>query len=62
MYTKEELMEIGKCAVENDFYIVSDEIYENLVYGQFEHVSIGSLSEEIFERTITVNGWQKVTL
>lgn len=59
MYTKEELIEIADFVVDNDIYVVSDEIYENLVYGEKEHVSIGSLGAEIFKRTITVNGLAK---
>lgn len=58
VYTKEELQAIGDVAVKHDLYIISDEIYEKLVYG-VEHVSIASLSEALYERTIVVNGLSK---
>lgn len=58
VYTAEELKAIGEVAVKHDLYIISDEIYEKLVYGE-KHVSIASLSPEIFERTIVVNGLSK---
>ncbi len=59
IYTREELLAIGQLAVEKDFFIVSDEMYEILFYAEGKHVSIGSLSEEIFQRTITCNGVSK---
>ena len=59
LYTKEELEAIAKVVVEQDIYVVSDEIYENLIYTDDERVSIGSLNDEIFKRTITCNGLAK---
>jgi len=59
VYTKDELKKIGEIAVKNDLYIISDEIYEKLIYDNLKHVSIGSLGREIYERTITVNGVSK---
>ena len=59
LYTHAELKEIGELAVEKDFYIISDEIYEKLVYGDAKHVSIAAISDEIKERTILVNGLSK---
>lgn len=59
IYTKAELEAIAEVAVEKDIYVVSDEIYENLVYGDNEHVSIASLNDEIYKRTITCNGLAK---
>lgn len=59
IYTKEELEEIAKVAVEKDFYVISDEMYEYLVYGDNEVVSIASLNEEIYKRTITCSGVAK---
>ncbi len=58
VYSKEELEEIGALAVAHDFYIISDEIYEKLVYG-VEHTSIASLSKELYQRTIVINGLSK---
>ena len=59
IYTKEELEEIAKVAVEKDFYVISDEMYEYLVYGDNEVVSIASLNDEIYKRTITCSGVAK---
>lgn len=58
-YDRKSLEEIAKLAVEHDFYIISDEIYEKLVYDGFKHISIASLGEEIKQRTIVVNGLSK---
>lgn len=58
VYTGEEIRAIGEVAVKNDLWIVSDEIYEKLIYGR-KHVSIASLSEELKRRTIVVNGFSK---
>ncbi|RXT07099.1 pyridoxal phosphate-dependent aminotransferase [Ammoniphilus sp. CFH 90114] len=58
IYTQEELEELGKLAIEHDLWIVSDEIYEKLIYEE-RHVSIASLDPQLYERTITVNGMSK---
>ncbi|HHT97091.1 MAG TPA: pyridoxal phosphate-dependent aminotransferase [Clostridiales bacterium] len=59
LYTKDELEEIAKVIVEKDIYIVSDEIYENLLYDNNEMISIASLNDEIYKRTITCSGVAK---
>jgi aspartate aminotransferase len=59
VYTREELQAIADLAVEKDLLIVTDEMYERLVYGGAVHVSIASLNEEVKKRTITVNGMSK---
>lgn len=59
VYTREELQAIVDVAAEEDIYILSDEIYEKLVYDDAQHVSIASLSKEAHELTITVNGFSK---
>jgi len=59
VYTREELEGIVEVAAEEDIYILSDEIYEKLVYDDAKHVSIASLSKEAYELTITVNGFSK---
>lgn len=59
IYTEAELKEIADYAVKNDVYVVSDEMYEYLVYNGEKHVSIASLNEEIYKRTITVSGLAK---
>lgn len=58
VYKREDLEEIAKIAVENNIYVISDEIYEKLLY-EGEHVSIASLGEEIKDLTIVVNGVAK---
>ena len=59
VYTREELEAIVSVAAEEDIYVLSDEIYEKLVYDDAKHVSIGSLSKEAYDLTITVNGFSK---
>ncbi len=59
IYSEEELREIAEIAVEKDFYIVADEMYEYLIYGEKKHVSIGALGDEIYKRTITCSGVSK---
>lgn len=59
VYTREELEGIVEVAAEEDIYILSDEIYEKLVYDDVQHVSIASLSQEAYDLTITVNGFSK---
>jgi len=59
VYTREELEGIVEVAAEEDIYILSDEIYEKLVYDDVKHVSIGSISKEAYDLTITVNGFSK---
>ncbi|MDI9400605.1 MAG: pyridoxal phosphate-dependent aminotransferase [Limisphaerales bacterium] len=59
VYTAEELKALGDICVEKGVLIMSDEIYDKLVYNGTEHVSIASLSSEIFEHTIIVHGVSK---
>ncbi len=59
VYTREELEAIVNVAAEEDIYVLSDEIYEKLVYDDAKHVSIGSLSKEAYDLTITINGFSK---
>lgn len=59
IYSKEELQELAKVCREKNILIVSDEIYEKLVYGGTKHVSIATLSEDAKNRTIIVNGVSK---
>src|SRR6185436_15201208 len=59
VYTREELSAIVEVAAEEEIYILSDEIYEKLVYDEAQHVSIASLSQEAYDLTITVNGFSK---
>ncbi len=59
VYTEEELRAIGEVAVDEDILILADEIYEHLIYGGEKHVSMASLSKELYELTITINGFSK---
>ena len=59
IWNREQLTDIAKLAVEKGFYVVSDEIYEKLIYDGEEHVSIASLGEDIFKQTIVINGVSK---
>jgi aspartate aminotransferase len=59
VYTKEELDSIGKVAAEEEILILSDEIYEKLVYDDAKHSSIAGLAREYYDLTITVNGFSK---
>ena len=59
VYTRAELQALAKVVVDRDILVVSDEIYEKIVYDGVEQVSIGALGEEIFQRTIISNGFAK---
>jgi aminotransferase len=56
--TREELEEIAKVVIEKDIFVVSDEIYAELTYGDITHCSIASI-EGMKERTIVINGFSK---
>lgn len=59
IYTEEELIEIADFAKKHDLIIVSDEMYEKLIYGDGKHVSIASVSEDAYKRTVVINGLSK---
>lgn len=59
LYTAEELLALGKICLEQNILIVSDEIYEKLVYGNHKHISIAQVSPELKEQTIIINGVSK---
>ncbi len=58
VYSKEELAAIAEVVVRHDIYVISDEIYEHLVYGPFP-TSIAALGEKIKDKVIIVNGVSK---
>jgi aspartate aminotransferase len=58
-YDRKTLEEIAAVAVRHNFYVISDEIYEKLLYDGFKHFSIASLGKEIKDLTIVVNGVSK---
>ncbi len=59
VYTPEEIKALAEVVVENDIYVVSDEIYEKLLYDGAEHFSIGAASPEAYDRTIISSGFAK---
>ena len=59
VYTPEEIKALAEVIVEKDILVVSDEIYEKILYDGAKHLSIGSLNDEIFARTIVSNGFAK---
>lgn len=59
VYTKEELIELADFSKKHNLIIVSDEIYEKLIYDGEDHISIASLNEDAFERTVVINAMSK---
>lgn len=59
IYHKETLEKIAEIAKKHDIYIISDEIYEKIIYDGNVHVSIATIDEETKKRTIIVNGFSK---
>lgn len=59
MYSKEELEALGEVCLEHGLLIISDEIYEKLIYTQDKHVSIAQLSKDLKEQSIIINGVSK---
>jgi len=59
VYTHAELEALSRLALKYDLYVVSDEIYDRLVFAEGGFHSIATLGEAIRERTIVVNGWSK---
>ncbi len=59
IWDEERLRALVKLAKEREFYIISDEIYEKLVYGNAKHVSLPTLGEDAYTHTILVGGVSK---
>ena len=59
IYDRKTLEKIAELSLKYNFYIVSDEIYEKLIYGEAGHISIASLGEEMKRKTIVINGLSK---
>lgn len=59
IYSEAELQEIALVCKEANIWIISDEIYEKLIYGDSQHVSIAQVSDDAKERTIIINGVSK---
>ena len=58
VYSKSEILDLAEVLINKDIFIVSDEIYEKILFGGEEHFSIGSI-DELKDRTITINGVSK---
>ncbi|RLC52779.1 MAG: aspartate aminotransferase, partial [Candidatus Cloacimonadota bacterium] len=59
VYNESELKEIGEVCLKHNILIISDEIYEKLIYDGEKHISIASLDEKIAEITVVINGVSK---
>ena len=59
VYTENELAGLADVALDEDILILSDEIYEKLIYDGVKHVSIATLSKDVYNLTLTVNGFSK---
>ena len=59
VWTREQLQELADLAVEHDFYIIADEIYDKLIYDGHKHYSIASFGPEVKRHTILINGVSK---
>ncbi len=59
VYTKEELERLAKVLEGTDIWVVSDEMYEKLLFNNAKFTSVASISEDMYNRTITVNGLSK---
>ena len=59
VYTPDEVRALAQIVVDRDILVVSDEIYEKILYDDAKHLSIGSINDEIFARTITSSGFAK---
>ncbi|MEG4217236.1 pyridoxal phosphate-dependent aminotransferase [Microcoleus sp. Pol14C6] len=59
VYTPAEIKALAEVIVDRDIFVVADEIYEKIIYDGAQHVSIGSLGKEIFDRTLISSGFAK---
>ena len=59
VYSEGTLRKLADLACKYDFYIITDEIYEKLIYDDAKHFSIASISKDVWNRTLTVNGFSK---
>ncbi len=59
LYSKDELQDLADICVKKNIFVISDEIYEKLIYDSLRHFSIASFNDDIYNLTITVNGLSK---
>ena len=59
VYTEEELRQIAQICVAKKIFVISDEVYEKIIYDNQKHISIASFDKDIYNLSITVNGLSK---
>lgn len=59
VFGRQTMKDIAALAIQFDFWMITDEIYEKMLYDGAEHVSIAALGSEAYERTVTINGLSK---
>ena len=59
VYTPDEIRALAEVVVDNNLWVVSDEIYEKILYDGVQHLSIGAVGPKVFERTIVSSGFAK---
>ena len=59
VYSPDEVRALAEVVLANDIWVVADEIYEKILYDGAQHLSIGAVSDAMFERTIVSNGFAK---
>ncbi len=59
VYNSEELKTIARICVERKVFVISDEIYEKIIFDNLKHISIASFGKDIYDLTITINGLSK---
>jgi len=59
VYTKEELLALGEVLKGTDILVFSDEMYEKIMYDNLKFTSVASVSDDMFQRTVTINGISK---
>lgn len=59
VYTKEELISLGEVLKGTDILVLSDEMYEKIMYDDLEFTAVASASDDMFQRTVTINGISK---
>jgi aspartate aminotransferase len=57
--TQEELEAVADIVLRHDLWVLSDEVYESIIYNSNKHISIASISKELVERTIIINSFSK---
>lgn len=59
VYSESELYDIVSCAIDAGLYVISDEIYEKIIYDETKHISPASFGDKFLQKLITVNGFSK---